>query len=299
MDVFRAAADPAYCRRQKAILEKHGLKLYCISNALAGQLTCDPNNDSRSDAFAPLDCTGDPEKKRAWAVESMKKAPYAARNLGINLITGLTGSPIWHLIYSFPPVPESAIEQSFQRFAEIWNPILDEFDKCGVRFCSEAHPTSIAFDIITAERMLESVGRRDAMGFNFDPSHLHWQGVDPLLFLREFSGRIYHTHMKDAAVQLNGRSSILASHLNFGHRDRGWDFRSPGHGGVRFGEIIRMLNHIGYAGPLSVEWEDSGMDREHGAREALEFVKKLDFKPSQQNSTLPSENSGLTSALPA
>jgi sugar phosphate isomerase/epimerase len=282
LDVFRAAADPAYCRRQKAILENHGLKLYCISNALAGQLTCDPNNDSRSNAFAPPECAGDPEKKRSWAIESMKKAPHAARNLGVELVTGLTGSPIWHLVYSFPPVPESAVEEGFRRFAEIWNPILDEFDLCGVRFCSEAHPTSIAFDIITAERMLEWVGRRKAMGFNFDPSHLHWQGVDPLLFLREFSDRIYHTHMKDAAVQLNGRSSILGSHLNFGHRDRGWDFRSPGHGGVRFGEIIRTLNQIGYTGPLSVEWEDSGMDREHGAREALEFVRKLDFTPSRQ-----------------
>jgi len=249
---------------------------------LAGQLTCDPNNDSRSDVFAPPQCAGDPEKKRSWAIESMKRVPQAAKNLGVSLVTGLTGSPIWHLVYSFPPMAESRIERGFRRFAEIWNPILDEFDRCGVRFCSEAHPTSIALDILTAHRMLEAVGRRNAMGFNFDPSHLHWQGVDPVRFLREFSDRIYHTHMKDAAVRLNGRGSILSSHLPFGHPGRGWDFRSLGHGGVRFGEILRTLNHIGYQGPLSVEWEDSGMDREHGARESLDFLRKLDFTPSQR-----------------
>ncbi len=280
MDVFRAAEDLAYCKRQKRILEKNGLKLYCISNALAGQLTLDPNNDRRSDGFAPPECAGSARKKWAWAIESMKKTPLAAKNLGVRLVTGLTGSPIWHLLYSFPPVPESMIEAGFRRFADVWNPILDEFDRYGVRYCAEVHPSSIAFDIVTAERMLEAVGRREALGFNFDPSHLHWQHVDPVRFLREFSDRIYHAHMKDAGLRLDGRSSILSSHRNFGHPDRGWDFRSLGHGGVRFGEIIRTLNHIGYQGPLSVEWEDSGMDREHGARESLEFVRKLDFTPS-------------------
>jgi sugar phosphate isomerase/epimerase len=104
--------------------------------------------------------------------------------------------------------------------------------------------------------------------------------INPVFFLEEFSDRIYHIHMKDSALQLNGRSGILGSHLDFGHKDRGWDFRSLGHGGVNFEEIIRALNHIGYNGPLSVEWEDSGMDREHGAKESCDFVKKIDFEPS-------------------
>ena len=101
------------------------------------------------------------------------------------------------------------------------------------------------------------------------------------LFLRDFSERIYHVHMKDAAVTLNGRESILASHLPFGERHRGWDFRSLGHGDIDFDEIIRELNEMNYTGPLSVEWEDSGMDRVYGAREALEFVRDVDFKPSE------------------
>ena len=281
VDVERAAADKSYCQKQLDILKKNNLEVFAISHHLAGQLVCDLNNDSRSDAFAPADCAGNAEKKRTWAVETMKNTARAAKNLGVKVVNGFTGSSIWHMLYSFPPVSDEMIDEGFAYFAEMWNPILDVFDDCGVKFALEVHPTEIAFDIITAERALKAIGRRETFGFNFDPSHLYWQMVDPVCFLNEFSDRIYHVHMKDAALQLNGRGGILASHLNFGKPGRGWDFRSLGHGGVNFEEIVRTLNKIGYAGPLSVEWEDSGMDREHGAKEACEFVKKVDFKPSQ------------------
>jgi sugar phosphate isomerase/epimerase len=281
MDVDKAATDEKYCEKQLGILKKNNLKVFAISHHLAGQLVCDPNDDSRSDGFAPASCAGDAEKKRKWAVETMKNTARAAKNLGLMVVNGFTGSSIWHMLYSFPPVTDAMIEDGFAYFAKMWNPILDVFDECGVKFALEVHPTEIAFDIITAKRALGAIGNRPAFGFNFDPSHLHWQMVDPVCFLKEFSDRIYHVHMKDAAVQLNGRSGILGSHLNFGQPGRGWDFRSLGHGGVNFEEIIRVLNQIGYNGPLSVEWEDSGMDREHGAKEACEFVKRVDFKPSQ------------------
>ncbi len=281
MDVDKAASDTEYCEKQLGTLEKHGLKIWAISNHLAGQLVCDPNDDSRSDGFAPDDCAGDAEKKRAWATQAMKNSARAAKNLGLKVVCGFTGSSIWHMLYSFPPVTDDMIQAGFARFAELWNPILDVFDECGVKFALEVHPTEIAFDIYTAKRAIEAIGKREAFGFNFDPSHLHWQMVDPVRFLKEFPDRIYHVHMKDAGLQLDGYSGILASHLNFGDPKRGWDFRSLGHGGVNFEEIVRTLNQIGYTGPLSVEWEDSGMDREHGAKEACEFVRKVDFKPSE------------------
>ena len=280
MDVFKAAEDPAYCEQQKAILEKHNLQLFAISNHLAGQLVCDLNNDGRSDMFAPPELAGDAGGQRAWAIEAMKNTARAAKNLGLKVANGFTGSSIWHLLYSFPPVSDEMIDAGFQDFADKWNPILDVFDECGVRFGLEVHPTEIAFDIVTAQRAIEAVGGREAFGFNFDPSHLHWQMVDPVRFLQEFKDRIYHVHMKDSARQLDGRTGILGSHLNFGHPDRGWDFRSLGHGGVDFEEIIRTFNHIGYTGPLSIEWEDSGMEREHGATEACAFTKRVDFAPS-------------------
>jgi sugar phosphate isomerase/epimerase len=282
LDVDKAATDKAYCQNQRAILEKHNLQLFAISHHLAGQLVCDPNNDSRSDAFAPEKCAGDAQAKRAWAVETMKNTARAAKNLGLKVVNGFTGSSIWHLLYSFPPVSPEMIDEGFKYFADMWNPIFDVFDQCGVRFALEVHPTEIAFDIITAQRALQAVDRREAFGFNFDPSHLHWQMVDPVRFIEEFSDRIYHVHMKDAAIQLNGKSGILASHLDFGDPQRGWDFRSLGRGGVDFEEIIRALNQINYQGPLSVEWEDSRMDREHGAQEACSFTKDVDFEPSER-----------------
>lgn len=280
MDVFKAADDLDYCKKQRAILDENNLQLFAISNHLAGQLVCDPNNDSRSDMFAPQDCAGNAEKKRDWAVKAMKATAKAAKNLGLKVVCGFTGSSIWHMIYSFPPVSDQMIEDGFKYFADMWNPILDVFDECGVKFALEVHPTEIAFDIITAKMALEAIDHRKTFGFNFDPSHLNWQMVDPVRFLKEFPDRIYHVHMKDSVLQLDGYSGILGSHLNFGDQQRGWDFRSLGHGTVDFEEIIRALNHLGYTGPLSVEWEDCGMERFHGAAEACEFVKNIDFAPS-------------------
>jgi len=217
----------------------------------------------------------------ARAAEELKNSARAAQKLGVKVVNGFTGSSIWHLLYSFPPVSPEMIDDGFKLLAERFNPILDVFAECGVKFALEVHPTEIAFDIYTAQRAIEALDGREEFGFNFDPSHLIWQGIDPVEFIRAFGDRIYHVHMKDGIVTLDGKSSILSSHLNFGDPRRGWDFRSLGHGGVNFEEIIRALNVAGYKGPLSVEWEDSGMDRDHGAAEACEFVKKVDFEPSQ------------------
>jgi sugar phosphate isomerase/epimerase len=280
LDVEKAAKDTKYVKKQLGILEKNGLQVWAISNHLAGQLVCDLNNDGRSDIFAPKELAGKAKAQQAWASERMKLTAKAAKNLGVKVVNGFTGSSIWQLLYSFPPVPAAMVDAGFRDFADKWNPILDVFAKCGVRFALEVHPTEIAYDIVTAQRALAAIDKRPEFGFNFDPSHLHWQMVNPVTFINSFPERIFHTHMKDAIVTLDGRSGILASHLDFGKPGRGWDFRSLGRGGVNFEEIIRALNRVGYQGPLSVEWEDSGMDREHGAAEACQFVRRVDFPPS-------------------
>jgi sugar phosphate isomerase/epimerase len=280
LDVAKGAKSKRYCEDQLALLDKHGLECWAIGHHLAGQLVCDPNTDGRSDAFAPAKLAGKPEGQRKWGVQQMKDAARTAKNLGVKVVTGFTGSSIWHAVYAFPPISKEFIDAGFEHFAKMWNPIFDVFDQQGVRFGLEVHPTEIAFDIVTARRALKAVKNRKAFGFNFDPSHLHWQMVDPVRFIETFSKKIYHVHMKDAAVTLDGETGILASHLDFGQPGRGWDFRSLGRGGVDFEEIIRALNAIKYKGPLSVEWEDSGMNREHGAAEACEFVKNVDFAPS-------------------
>jgi sugar phosphate isomerase/epimerase len=281
MDVDKAARSKKYCRERHELLADYGLKCWAISHHLAGQLVCDLN-DERSDMFAPPECTGDPEKKRRWAVRTMKNTARAANNMGLKVVNGFTGSSIWHMLYSFPPASDKMIDDGFAYFAKMWNPILDVFDENRVRFALEVHPTEIAFDIVTARRALKAVKNRKAFGFNFDPSHLEWQGVDPVKFLQAFPGRIYHVHMKDCAVTLDGESGILGSHLNFGSPGRGWDFRSLGRGDVNFEDIIRTLNTLNYKGPLSVEWEDAAMDREHGAAEAAAFVKDIDFAKSDR-----------------
>ena len=282
MEVDKAAKSKKYCKEKRELLADHGLECHAISHHLAGQLVCDLNNDGRSDMFAPAELKGDAEGQRKWAVRTMKNSARAAQNMGVKVVNGFTGSSIWHLLYSFPPASEKMIDDGFKYFAKMWNPILDVFDKCGVRFALEVHPTEIAFDTITARRALKAIGNRKAFGFNFDPSHLEWQGVDPVKFLKAFPDRIYHVHMKDASVTLDGESGILASHLNFGTPGRGWDFRSVGRGDVNFEDIIRTLNAQGYNGPLSVEWEDAMMDRVHGATESCAFTKQVDFPKSDR-----------------
>jgi sugar phosphate isomerase/epimerase len=276
------AQSRAYCDARWEILRRHGLHCFAISNHLVGQAVCD-NIDERHRAILPpyVWGDGDPEGVRRRAAEEMKATARAAANLGVTVVNGFTGSSIWHLLYSFPPVSPAQIDAGFQDFAHRWNPILDEFDRVGVKFALEVHPTEIAFDIASAQRALDAVGRRPAFGFNYDPSHLGYQNVDYVRFIDAFADRIYHVHMKDVWWSpVPTEAGVFGGHTSFGDPRRTWDFRSIGRGRVRFEEIIRALNRAGYTGPLSIEWEDMGMDREAGAAEAAAYVKSVDFPPS-------------------
>jgi sugar phosphate isomerase/epimerase len=280
MDLDQASRSKSYCEDQLAILADAGLGCWAISNHLSGQLVCD-NLDARHDVFAPKNLRGDPVAIRKWAIEMQKKAAKAARNLGIKTVCGFTGSQIWHLLYSFPPCQPGQIADGYKKFAKTWKPILDVYADCGVSFALEVHPTEIAFDIASAERALEALDGHPAFGFNYDPSHLGYQGVDYVKFIRRLGDRIRHVHMKDAWWgHGDGTVGVFGGHTEFADPRRYWDFRSLGHGDIRFEDIIVALNDVKYTGPLSVEWEDSRMDRCHGAREACAFVRKVDFVPS-------------------
>ncbi len=281
-EVDKALADPGYAKGRRALLEQHGLDVWAIGAHLVGQAVCD-RIDERHRAILPPEIYGDGEQDgvRSRAAERMKDTARAAAQLGVTQVNGFTGSPVWHLLYSFPPNDFGEIDRAYEEFAERWNPIMDVFDAEGVRFGLEVHPTEIAYDFVTTRRTLDAIGNRDAFGINLDPSHFAHQFLDTAQFALEFSDRIYHVHVKDSRRRLDGRRSILASHLNFGDEARGWDFVSPGHGDVDFEELFRTLNRIGYQGPLSIEWEDSGMDRDWGAPDALAFVRRTDFAPSE------------------
>jgi len=280
-EVDKALADDGYVQNRWDILNKYGLTCYAISNHLVGQCVCDPIDQRHQGVLPPrLWGDGDPEGVRRRAAEEMKDTARAAKKFGVDIVNGFTGSAVWAMLYFFPPTSQADIDAGYADFAKRWLPILDVFKAEGIKFGLEVHPTEIAYDIVTTARALKAIDYHPSFGINFDPSHLIHQFVDPVAFIDEFADHIFHVHIKDSRVQLNGRSSILSSHLDFGDARRGWDFVSPGHGDVKWDPIIRALNRAGYNGPLSVEWEDSGMDREFGAPEALKMVRSQDFTPS-------------------
>ncbi|MDD9153768.1 sugar phosphate isomerase/epimerase [Plantibacter flavus] len=286
LDLKRADEDDAYLQSRLDILDRHGLEVFAISNHLTGQAVCDDPIDFRHQAIV-RDYTwgdGDAEGVRQRAAEDMKRSARVARKLGVDTVVGFTGSKIWQYSAMFPPVPASVIDAGYEDFATRWNPILDVFDAEGVRFAHEVHPSEIAYDYWTSVRTLEAIDHRPAFGFNWDPSHMMWQGVDPVGFIVEFANRIYHVDCKDTRIRpATGHAGIVGSHLPWGDPRRGWDFVSTGHGDVPWEDAFRALSSIGYAGPISIEWEDAGMDRLHGAEEAVGYIRNLLWKLPEQS----------------
>ena len=293
-DVEQALSDDSYVKGRWDALAKHGLSCYAVSNHLVGQAVCDLIDDRHKEILPPsVWGDGESEGVRGRAAQRMIDTAKAARKLmdakpdadswGVKpaVVNGFTGSSIWHSIYAFPPTSQAYWDKGFADFADRWTPILDAFDKENVNFALEVHPTEIAFDTASAGRALEAVKGHKRFGFNYDPSHLGYQGVDYVKFIRAFGDRIFHAHMKDAWWgHGDGTAGVFGGHTSFADPRRYWDFRSVGRGDVNFEEIVVALNDVGYDGPLSVEWEDSRMDREHGATEAAAFLRRLDFKRS-------------------
>ena len=279
-DVVAALEDDDYCERKRAQLADHGLECWAISNHLVSQAICDDPIDERHRGILPdrIWGDGDPAAIRERAAEDLSNAARAARRFGVDVVVGFTGSSIWHTWQNFPPNPPEMIARGFADFADRFNPILDVFDEEGVRFAFEMHPSEIAYDYYTTIRAIEALDHRQAFGLNFDPSHFVWQDLDPVSFVLDFADRIAHVDCKGAVVRTgDGRRGRLSSHLPWADLRRGWDFVSVGHGDVPWEDCFRALNQIGYDGPISVEWEDAGMDREVGAPEALAYLRRLDW----------------------
>ena len=285
-EVQRALSEADYCQQKLDLLERHGLSAPVLSNHRVGQAVCDLI-DGRHRAMVPDYVWGDgqPEGVQQRAAEEMMATIRAAEKLGVGVVGGFTGSAIWSYVLGYPAPTAAVVADGFRDFATKWNPILDVCRDCGVKFAFEVHPGEIAFNIYSAEMALDALNGREEFGFTFDPSHFHWQGIDPAEFVRRFPDRIYHVHVKDVALNLNGRTGVLGSYLPLGHPHRGWDPRAPGRGAIDWESVIRALNAIGYDGPLAVEFRDEGMEREHGAAEACQFVKRLDFEPARRPDT--------------
>ena len=288
-DVDAALSDDNYVTNKWAQITAHGLDCYAISNHLVGQAICDKVDD-RHKAILPPSVWGggDPQGVNERAATHMTNAARACRKF-MNarpsgqhafpaVVNGFTGSSIWHALYSFPPTSQEYLQAGFDDFAKRFTPILDVFEEEDVNFALEVHPTEIAFDIVSTERALEAIGHHKRFGFNYDPSHLGYQSVDYVLFIKRFVDRIFHVHMKDVWWgHGDGSVGVFGGHTDFADPRRNWDFRSVGRGDINFEEIIVALNDGGYEGPLSVEWEDARMNRFHGAAESCANVRKYDF----------------------
>ena len=293
-DVDAAASSRKYVADKWQLLADHGLTCHAISSHLVGQAVCDLI-DERHRAILPPDVWGDGEpegvrkraaKKLALTAKSARaffdaRPGRGAKDEFTAVVNGFTGSSIWHSIYAFPPTSQAYWDSGFADFGKRFGPVLDAFEKVNVNFALEVHPTEIAFDIASAQRAIAAVNGHRRFGFNYDPSHLGYQGVDYVKFIRTFGERIFHVHMKDVWWgHGTGEAGVFGGHTTFGDARRYWDFRSVGRGDIRFEEIIVALNDVNYRGPLSVEWEDIRMDRVHGATESAAFVRQLDFARS-------------------
>jgi sugar phosphate isomerase/epimerase len=281
-EVQRASSEAGYCQAKLDMLAKHGLSAPVISNHRVSQAIGDVI-DARHRDLVPEYVWGDgePENVRQRAHEEIMATIRAAQKMGVGIVGGFMGSSIWSYVVGYPPPSAAMVAAAFKECAARWNPILDACCDHGVKYAFEIHPGQIAFDFYTAERLLDALGGREEFGFTLDPSHLHWQGLDPVEFVRRFPDRIFHVHVKDSVLTLNGRTSLLNSYLAHGDSRRGWDNRAPGHGGIDWEALVRALNDIGYQGALAVEWKDSGMNREYGTEEACKFVRRLDFEPAR------------------
>ncbi|GHU61822.1 AP endonuclease [Spirochaetia bacterium] len=275
-----AAKDTGYCGEIMGLLAKYGLKSWTVSAHMFGQCVGD-YGDPRLNNLCPEQYRNKPDEIRKWATDQMMLAAPAAKNLGIPVVSGFMGSTLWRYFYFYPQVTRQLIDDAYGEFLELWNPILDNFKKNDVKFALEVHPTEIAYDYYTTDELLRRLNYHPAFGINYDPSHLVWQGIDPVLYLRDFAKNILNTHMKDVYVKMDGRNGILGSHMFFGDPRRAWNFRSIGHGSVNFDDIIREINHIGFTGPLAVEWEDNGMEKKFGAQDAFEYIKRLNYSASK------------------
>lgn len=272
IDIERILAGGA--TEYKKMIDRFGLKISGLSNHLEGQLVLGPHDESTDLWFK-----GTPEEKTKYGTGRMKKTAEAAAALDVPVVNGFIGVPNWGAWYAFPPAYEQMFTKGFELFAERWNPILDSFAAHGVKFAHEVHPQEQAYNIETADNAIEAIGRRKEFGFNFDPSHFVWQGIDPVIFIKRFGDRIYHCHAKDGElVKENLPVSGNAPAGAWSRAGRGFRFRVVGWGDVEWKRVITALSEVGYDYVLSYEHEDPIISRDDACEKCIQFLKPLIIK---------------------
>jgi sugar phosphate isomerase/epimerase len=274
-DLNACLHEPGYAHKLKAMLDGYGLQISALNNALAGQLVLS-SEDPATDTWTTF---ADTAERAKFGMEEMKKTAQAAAELGVPVVTGFVGSQAWNSWYIWPPEHEDFYNRAWEVFAVRWGEILDTFKQYGVKFALEVHPREMAYNIETAQKALEVLGDRPEFGFNFDPSHLVWQMIDPVIFIKTFGKRIYHCHAKDGELQLDEvhRSGVIPTG-GWMRPDRGFRFRVPGWGDVNWRRVLTALASVGYDYVLSYEHEDPVMSREDGCEKAIDYLRPLIIK---------------------
>src|SRR6516164_6225041 len=160
-EVQRALSEDEYCQHKLALLNRLEMAVPVLSNHKVGQAVCDPI-DRRHRGLVPdyVWGDGDPDGVRQRAAEEMMATARAAQKLGAGVLGGFTGSPIWSYVAGYPGPSEEVVAQGLREFADSWQPILDICQECGLRFAFEVHPGQIAFDLYSAERVLDVLDNR-------------------------------------------------------------------------------------------------------------------------------------------
>ena len=216
------------------MLRRHELEAPVLSNHRVSQAVGDLIDHRHRDLVPDYVWgDGDPAGVQERAVQEMIATVRAAQNLGAGVVAGFTGSPIWSYVCGYPSPSPNVVAEGLREIVRRWTPILDVCREVGIRYAFEVHPGQIAFDLVLLLTVLDALIGREEFGFTFDPTHLHWQGIDPVEFVRRFGDRIYHVHVKDIAITLNGRSGLLGSYLAYDDRARrGWHLHTPGRGAL-------------------------------------------------------------------
>lgn len=271
-DLKKAASSKTYCDEIKGMLGEHGLSITELSSHLQGHLVAvNPIYDNLVDGFAPKEVHGNAKARQKWAVDQVKLAAKASRNLGLTTQVSFTGAFVWPFLYPFPQRPAGLVETSFDEMAKRWKPIFDYCSDQGVRIGFELHPGEDVFDGATFEMLLDRVKGHEACGINYDPSHFVLQQLDYLDFIDIYHERIYAFHVKDAEFNPSGKQGVYSGFQPW--LSRAGRFRSLGDGQVDFSGIFSKLAQYDYDSWAVLEWECCIKSPEQGAAEGAPFIQ--------------------------
>lgn len=273
IDLQKAAESKDYCDELKETVESCGLQITEISTHLQGQLVAvHPAYDELFDGFAPKSVRGKPKERTAWAVDQLKYAARASKNLGLNAMATFSGALMWQTVYPWPQRPAGLVEDGFKELAKRWLPILNTCDKYGVDLCYEIHPGEDLHDGITFERFWEAAGKHARANILYDPSHFVLQQLDYLQYIDFYHEFIKMFHVKDAEFNATGKSGVYGGYQDW--IDRPGRFRSLGDGQVDFKTIFSKLAKYDFSGWAVLEWECCMKHPEQGAAEGAPFIKE-------------------------